>query len=322
MSEERAAYGAGGFKPAERKQAKLRLAVTGPSGSGKTYSSLLIASGLGKKIALVDSENKSASLYADKFKFDTMTLEPPYEAIKYIRAIEAAENAGYDVLIIDSISHQWVGEGGSLDRKSSLDARGGNSFTNWASITKDHEAFKARLNNCRIHLIATMRSKTEYVLEQNDKGKSVPKKLGLAPIQRDGMDFEFDLVLDIAMTHEAAISKSRIESFDGRLFKPTKKTGQELLAWLNEGKAPEAILLEPKPAEEAAAPVAVNTVSRVAKAIDAFVKAGVTRASVEEYIATLPFKDDEGIANHLAKIWTENSLSKAFPSAKLQEAKK
>ncbi len=195
------------FKKAERTQATLKIALTGPSGSGKTFSGLILAAALGKKIAVVDTENKSASLYADMDKgplagivFDVLDLEPPYTIVKYAEAIEAAEKAGYDVLLIDSISHAWAGEGGLLDKKAALDQRGGNSYTNWATITPEQERFKARILQAGIHVICTMRSKQDYVLEQNDKGKSVPKKVGLAPIQRDGMEYEFTTVFDIAMT--------------------------------------------------------------------------------------------------------------------------
>jgi hypothetical protein len=227
------------FTKAEKKQAKLRLAITGPSGSGKTFSALLIAAGMGKKIAVVDTENHSASLYAGEKgipDFDILEIEPPYTTQKYIDAIEAAVAGGYDVLVIDSISHAWAGEGGLLAQKEALDGTGrGNSYTNWGAITKEHEKFKSWLLKVDVHLIATMRSKQDYVLETNDKGKQTPRKVGLAPIQREGMEYEFTMVLDVAMNHHASVSKTRVNAFDGRLFIPTKKTGEELLAWLNTG---------------------------------------------------------------------------------------
>lgn len=240
------------FKKAERTQARLKIALTGPSGSGKTFSGLIIAAGIGKKIAVVDTENGSASLYADMDKgplagisFDTLEVTPPYTIAKYVEAIEAAEKAGYDVLIIDSISHAWAGEGGLLDKKTALDARGGNSYTNWATITPEQERFKSRLLQADLHIICTMRSKQDYVLELNDKGKQAPKKVGLAPIQRDGMEYEFTTVLDLAMDHNAAASKDRTGLFDGQLFKPTKETGAKIMKWLKAGKP-----VAGKPAEE------------------------------------------------------------------------
>ena len=223
------------FKKAERNQAKLNIAITGPSGSGKTFSSLRLAKGLGKKVAVIDTENKSASLYADRFDFDTLTLEAPYTIQKYIDAIKAAVEAGYDVLVVDSITHAWAGEGGLLAKKESLDARGGNSYTNWASITKEQELFKATILNSQIHMICTMRSKQEYVIEQNERGKSAPKKVGMAPIQRDGMEYEFTTVFDVAADHQAAISKDRTGLFEGAIEKITELTGEKFLAWLSLG---------------------------------------------------------------------------------------
>ena len=239
-----------GFKKATRLQIPLKLALTGPSGSGKTYSALLLARGLvGKKgrIALIDTENRSASLYADLAgEFDTLEVSPPYTVDKYAEGVDAAIEAGYDVLIIDSITHCWAGEGGLLDQKNSLDARGGrqNQYTNWAPITKLHEQFKGKILSSPIHIICTMRSKQDYVLEQNDKGKSAPRKVGMALIQRDGMEYEFTTVFDIAMNHEATASKDRTGLFDGKYFKITGKTGKELLKWL--GAAAEL----PEPTEE------------------------------------------------------------------------
>ena len=242
------------FKPAERKQVKLKIALTGPSGSGKTMSALLIAAGIGGKIAVVDTENGSASLYAKMksgplvgVEFDTLEIDPPYTIQKYHAAIEAAEQAGYGVLVLDSISHAWAGEGGLLAKKEALDARGGNSYTNWSSITKEHEAFKAKLLSAKIHLICTMRSKQDYVLEINEKGKQAPKKVGMAPIQRDGMEYDFSIVFDLGMDHNAVASKDRTSLLDGQIFKPSKQTGKQLMEWLADAKpeepaAPQAIV--------------------------------------------------------------------------------
>ncbi len=224
------------FKKAERKQAKLKIAITGPSGSGKTYSALAIASGMGKNIALIDTENESASLYSETFDFSTLSLKPPYTITKYLEAMKAAESAGFDVLVIDSLSHAWAGDGGLLAKKEALDQRGGNSFTNWGSITKEQETFKAALLNLSVHLISTIRSKQDYVLETNDKGRSKPIKVGLAPIQRDGMEYEFTTVFDMAMDHHAQASKDRTGLFDGNLIKPSSETGQTFMNWLMKAK--------------------------------------------------------------------------------------
>ena len=260
------------FKKAERTQATLKIALTGPSGSGKTMSGLIIAAAIGKKIAVVDSENKSASLYADMAKgplagvaFDVLEIDPPYTIAKYIEAIEAAEKAGYDVLLVDSISHAWAGEGGLLDKKTALDARGGNSYTNWATITPEQERFKARILQANMHLICTMRSKQDYVLELNDKGKQVPKKVGLAPIQRDGMEYEFTTVFDVAMDHNAVASKDRTGLFDGQVFKISKETGVKIMEWLKAGKAAAASCPKGDAPKPSAPPAAGPTTGQLAK---------------------------------------------------------
>lgn len=225
------------FKPAERKKVKLKIALTGPSGAGKTLSALYIAQGIGSKIALADTENGTASLYADKVQFDGDDLAPPYTVDKYVAAIKGAEAGGYDVLVIDSLTHAWAGEGGILDQKEKLDARGGNSFVNWGKLTPQQQLLVSTILNANIHIICTMRSKQEYALNQ-DGAKTKVQKLGMAPIQREGMEYEFTLVLDIAMNHSAQASKDRTGLFDGQTFTPSDKTGKTLMAWLA-GSSPE-----------------------------------------------------------------------------------
>lgn len=222
------------FKKAEKKQAKLRLGVTGPSGSGKTYSALRIAKGFGGKIAVVDTEKGSASLYADRFEFDVLELTPPYSPDRYIEAMNAAVNEGYQIIIMDSISHAWAGEGGILNIKEKLDARGGNSFANWAKMTPMQEKFIAALINCPAHLIVTMRSKQEHV-QVSENGKTKIQKVGLAPIQRDGFEYELTTVFDIAINHEAETSKDRTGLFVDKIFQVTEETGKTLKAWLESG---------------------------------------------------------------------------------------
>lgn len=233
------------FQKAERKRAKLRLGICGISGSGKTFSALLIAKGIGNKIAIVDTENHSAELYAGKEgmpEYDVLILSPPYETEKYIAAINEAEKAGYDVIILDSISHAWSGEGGLLDQQGKIaDSGRGNSYTAWRNITPKHNKFIEKMLSCNLHLIATMRSKTEYALITNDKGKQEPKKMGLAPIQREGMDYEFTTVFDMDINHNAITSKDRTGLFDGKIFTPTVTTGKSLKAWLESGIEPPVI---------------------------------------------------------------------------------
>lgn len=236
------------FKKATKTKAKLRLAIAGPSGSGKTLSALLIANGLGGRVAVIDTENNSASLYASKPgvpDFDVLNLSPPFTTERYLEAIQAAIQAKYDILIIDSLSHQWAGEGGLLNRKEQLDARGGNSFTNWSKFTPEHERFKSALLQSDIHLIGCLRSKQEYILADNGKGKQAPQKHGMAPIQRDGLEYEFTVMLDLDMNHQAAASKDRTGLFDKQLFVPSADTGRSLMNWLNDTKEPEPSNPEP-----------------------------------------------------------------------------
>lgn len=223
------------FVKAQRKRVKIKLALTGPSGSGKTYSGLEIASGLGKKVALIDTENESASLYSERFTFDTCVVSPPYTIPKYVQAIKEAIDAGYDVLVIDSLSHAWAGEGGLIDKKAKKDAAGGNSYANWNGLTQEQEKFIATILNAPIHMICTMRSKQEYVLQENVKGKMEPKKVGMAPIQRDGMEYEFTTVFDISMAHTAVASKDRTGLWGDDVFQLSKDVGVRLLTWLDGG---------------------------------------------------------------------------------------
>lgn len=234
------------FTRAERRRARLRLGVVGPAGSGKTMSALLIAKGLGGRIAVVDTEQRSAELYADVCEYDVQPLTAPYDPKKYIAAIHEAEAAGYATVILDSLSHAWAGEGGLLDTHGKLADRGTNSFAAWRTVTPQHNALIEAMLQSSCHIIATMRSKTEYVIEQDDKGRSAPRKVGMAPVQREGMDYEFTVVLELDQKHVAQSSKDRTRLFDGRLFTPTQQTGSELLTWLENG-APQAAQVAPPP---------------------------------------------------------------------------
>lgn len=223
------------FKKAERKQAKLRLALAGPSGSGKTMSALLMAKGLGGRIAVIDTEHGSASLYADIADFDVLELHAPYSPERYAEAITAAEQAGYSVLIIDSYSHEWTGSGGCLESNEKLAHQKfkGNTWAAWNETTPRHRKLTDKILTSPLHIICTMRSKTETV---QGEGKKVIK-LGMKSEQRDGTDYEFTVVLDITHDGHAAIaSKDRTKLFD----QPeviSEDTGRRLLAWLNDGKS-------------------------------------------------------------------------------------
>lgn len=228
------------FKKATRKQAKLRLAIQGPSGSGKTTWALTIASGLGSKTALGDTERGSASLYASHFNFDTVNINNPYEPEKFIECIKAAEDAGYDTLIIDSYTHEWLW---CLEMANKLAQGGGNSFTAWAKITPRHDALVNAILNSSIHIICCMRSKQEYVMEEGKNGKQVPKKVGMAAVQRDGLDYEFTIVFELGMNHMANCTKDRSKLFADKDVDLSSDIPRQLINWLNEGDlAPTAVV--------------------------------------------------------------------------------
>jgi AAA domain len=230
------------FIKATRHKVPLKLAITGPSGSVKTYSANLLATGLanGDKVALLDTENKSAALYADRFNFDVLDISPPFTEAKFIDGINVAVAEGYAVLIIDSFSHSWQG---ILDYKAGLDARGGNSYVNWNKAGAKFNAVLASILQSQIHIICCMRSKMDYVLEPDTRGKMIPRRVGLAPVMRDGIEYEFAVVFDGDLEHFVTVSKDRTGLFVDQRFQISEETGRTLLNWLN--SAPE---IEPAPA--------------------------------------------------------------------------
>jgi hypothetical protein len=232
------------FQKAERRQAKLKLGIMSPSGGGKTKSALRLAVGIGGKIAVIDTENNSASLYADQFDFDTLNIEPPFTANKYVEAIKLAEREGYDTIIVDSFSHAWAGAGGTLDRKAALDARGGNNFSNWKNPKEEYAKVKNAILQSSCHVICCIRSKQAYVLV-DDNGKQKPQKMGLDPIAEPNIEYEFTTVFEIAMDHNAVASKDRTDLFDKQIFLITEETGQKLIKWLLEAKPEESFHKEP-----------------------------------------------------------------------------
>jgi len=231
------------FHKAERKRGKLRLAIAGPAGSGKTYSALLIAFGIGGKVAFIDTERGSGELYDHLGDYDACTLEAPFEPKKYVAAIKAAEVAGYDTIIIDSLTHAWAGTGGLLDRHGMIADKSGNSWAAWRMVTPQHNELVDALLQSTCHIIATMRSKMEYT-QVEEGGKKSVKKLGMSPIQRDGMEYEFTVFMDIDQNHIASSTKDRTTLFDGQYFKPSKQTGKLLMDWLE--KAPDARAAQPQ----------------------------------------------------------------------------
>ncbi len=232
------------LRQSERKKAKIKMALQGSAGSGKTYSSLLLAKGLTNgdlsKVAIIDTENGSADLYAHLGNYNVLTLQNPYTPENYIKAIEICEKAGMEVIILDSLSHCWDE---LLDFHSKL---AGNSFTNWSKVTPRLNALIQKILQTNAHIIATMRTKQDYVLNQKD-GKFIPEKVGLKAVQRDGVDYEFTLVFDVDIKHFATSSKDRTGLFMGKPeFTISEKTGKEILDWCNSGNVVE----EPKLSQE------------------------------------------------------------------------
>ncbi len=232
------------FMKAERKKSKVRLGLIGPSNSGKTYSSLLIARGIvGEKgrIALIDTEHHSGELYSDLTDYDTAQIAQPFSPDKYVDAIREAEDTGYDIVIVDSLSHAWAGTGGVLEmhEAATIASPSRDSWGAWRFVTPAHNKLVDSMIQSSIHVIATMRSKVAYESGINSRGKRAPVKIGLAPIQKEGLEYEFTIVLSLEPeSHIASVSKDRTALFDGQHFTPTITTGETLAEWLNFGIDP------------------------------------------------------------------------------------
>lgn len=237
------------FQKATREKSKLRLALVGPSGAGKTLSALLLAYGITDdwgKIALIDTEHGRAKFYANRSDFETgeflyQEMAAPYSPDKYISMVnEGMEAVGPDgVIIVDSFSHAWDNEGGVLDIKSNIAQNSKkNDYTAWADAGKIQNNLVNSILSVNCHTIVTMRTKMAYVMEQNDNGRTVPVKVGLAPIQRENTEYEFDIVLNIARNHVATASKDTtfLDAWTGII---TSELGQSLKEWLDEGVEPE-----------------------------------------------------------------------------------
>lgn len=219
------------LRKSERSKAKMKMALQGPSGSGKTMSALLLAQGLTKgnmnKVAIIDTENGSADLYAHLGCYSVLSLDIPHSPERYIQAIDVCINAGIEVIILDSTSHCWDF---LIDYHASLP---GNSFTNWSKITPMQKSFVDKILQCNAHVIATMRVKQDYVISEKN-GKMVPEKVGLKAIQRDEISYEFTIVFDIDSKHYATASKDRTMLFEGKpQFLINTHTGKKILEWCN-----------------------------------------------------------------------------------------
>jgi hypothetical protein len=226
------------FRSATKEQAKARIALTGPTGSGKTYTALVIGTRLADRVAVIDTEHGSASKYADEFAFDTLQFAT-FEPTALVDALAVAAHGGYEVVIVDSLSHFWSGAGGMLVPVDNAAGRAGagNSFAGWKDVRPMERAMIEALLAYPGHVVVTMRTKTDYVVETDERGRKVPRKVGLKPEQREGIEYEFDIVGDLDYENVLVISKSRAKPLSGLVIrKPGVEFADSVLAWLNAGK--------------------------------------------------------------------------------------
>lgn len=238
------------FQRARKSMAKARVALMGPSGAGKTLLALFIAMKLGLRIAFIDTENGSASKYAGMFGFDVLNLRDHHPK-SYIEAINAAIEAGYDVIVIDSLSPAWDRVKQLVDEET-IRSKSGNSFQAWGRVgTPLWNSLLQAIVQCPAHVIVTMRSKTEYVVEQNEKGKATPRKVGTAPMVRDGAEYEFDVVLELDADHRCWATKTRCLELDGQMWtKDNGQIGEIIRNWLSDGEPAAAVSTQNPTIEE------------------------------------------------------------------------
>ncbi len=238
---------------AVRTGSKARVALAGPAGSGKTWTALVLAQELAPegKFLVIDTERGSASLYADQFRFQTISWEPPYDPRELAKVVAGA-SGDFDVVVIDSLSHFWSGEGGTLGLVDDAGARAkGNKFAGWKEGTPAQDSMVSAMLNARCHVIATMRSKMEYVLDQVG-GRTQPRKVGMAPIQRDGMEYEFTVTCDIEIDHRVMVTKTRCHLVADKVYAPHRASelGATLRDWLGEAAPTPPIPRAAPPAAE------------------------------------------------------------------------
>ena len=246
------------IRKASRKKASLKIGFAAPSGAGKTMSSLLFAFGMMKekypnlpdaklweKIIIIDTENGSGELYVGFEvggesnitigEYAALTLKAPFEPSKYTSAIRLVEDNDFEVCIIDSLTHMWQGQGGALEKQSNIAAKKGNSWTAWKDVTPEINRMIDTILQSDMHILATMRSKTEHVQEKNETGRTVIRKVGMNPIIRGGMEYEFTIFFDVDIDHKTSCSKDRTGLFDGKYFIVSPAQGQEAMKWIMGG---------------------------------------------------------------------------------------
>jgi hypothetical protein len=228
------------LRKATRQKSKIRLGLSAVSGGGKTYSAILIAKGLANgnlsKVALIDTENGSGDLYSHLGEYNVLPLEAPYTPENYAKAIKTCEDAGMEVIIIDSITHEWDGKGGILEIHAAMT---GNSFTNWASLTPRHQKFVDAILQSKCHIITTVRRKQDYEMTKDSNGKMVIEKGGLKEITREGFEYELTANLQLDMKHNCTVLKDRTGLFAGKPeFVPSEATGKLIYEWCENGVEP------------------------------------------------------------------------------------
>lgn len=228
------------LRKATRQKSKIRLGLSAVAGGGKTYSAILIAKGLVKgdlsKVALIDTENGSGDLYSHLGEYNVLPLEAPYTPENYAKAIKVCEDAGMEVIIVDSITHEWDGKGGILEIHAAMT---GNSFTNWASLTPRHQKFIDAILQSKCHVITTVRRKQDYEMSKDGNGKMVIEKAGLKEVTREGFEYELTVNINLDMAHMASALKDRTGLFmDHPPFIPSEETGKMILDWCENGVEP------------------------------------------------------------------------------------
>lgn len=226
------------LRKATRKKAKIRLGLSAVSGGGKTYSALVIASGITDwdKIALIDTEHGSGDLYCHLGGYNVLPLTAPFTPEKYIDAIKDCENAGMEVIIIDSITHEWEGKGGILEIHGNMT---GNSFSNWGIVGQRHQSFIDAILQSKCHVITTVRRKQDYEVSKDANGKQKVEKVGLKEVTREGFEYEVTCNIELDTKHNATTSKDRTGLFEGKPpFVPSAETGKLILDWCELGIDP------------------------------------------------------------------------------------
>lgn len=276
------------FAPASKEAAKLRAALFGPSGAGKTFTALRLATGIGGRIALIDSERRTASKYADRFTFDCANLAANQcRVADYVRVIRGAAQAGYDVLIIDSLTHAWQQLLSEIDALAKAKYRG-NTWSAWSEGTPLQRQLVDAILDYPGHVIATMRSKTEWTTEKDRNGKDKPVRVGLSPEQGKGIEYEFDFLLELSTEHILTVIKDRSGRFQDLILpNPGEDLGREMAEWLSDGAKPAA-----PPAPEPPVP------ALVAQAQAAANRSGFTPEGLESWLDEI----SSGEASSLAQL--------------------